>query len=228
MYTYLLLNIFTIIVPALCSFEKRVYFFKKWKHVFLSSLIAGSLFIAWDHYFTKIGVWGFNPRYVIGIYFFHLPVEEVLFFFCIPFSCLFIYELVCFFEEKDLFKNVLRPGVSVISLSLLTVGVLNSDKIYTSVTFIALGIFLLVHLYLIRSAYLGKFFEGYVISIIPFLVVNGILTNGLRWIHGGPVVWYNNCENLSVRIIGIPVEDFMYSMLLLLTNVTLYEYFKKK
>jgi len=81
---------------------------------------------------------------------------------------------------------------------------------------------------MLRSGYLGYFFQAYAISLIPFLIVNGVLTNGIARISSEPVVWYNNAENLSLRIIGIPVEDFFYSMLLLLLNVTVYEYLKRR
>ena len=47
----------------------------------------------------------------------------------------------------------------------------------------------------------------YFISIIPFLIVNGILTNGFRFIDAGPVVWYNDAENLSIRLLNIPLEE---------------------
>jgi lycopene cyclase domain-containing protein len=61
----------------------------------------------------------------------------------------------------------------------------------------------------------------YLVSLIPFAVVNGILTSL-------PVLIYKNEENLSFRIGTIPVEDFFYSMLLLLINITLYEQLKDK
>jgi ligand-binding SRPBCC domain-containing protein len=59
-----------------------------------------------------------------------------------------------------------------------------------------------------------------VIFLFPFLIVNGILTGSFL---ADPVVWYNNQENLALRIFTIPIEDFVYGLLLFLMNVTIYE-----
>jgi lycopene cyclase domain-containing protein len=63
---------------------------------------------------------------------------------------------------------------------------------------------------------MGWFYLAYFVSLVPFLIVNGILTSL-------PVVWYNNAHNLGIRLYTIPIEDTMYSLLLLLMNVWLYE-----
>ena len=66
MSLYLILNLASISVPLLYSFEKRMRFIRWWKEVFLSIAIVASLFIIWDIFFTAQGVWGFNERYFDG------------------------------------------------------------------------------------------------------------------------------------------------------------------
>ena len=66
-----------------------------------------------------------------------------------------------------------------------------------------------------------KFFIAYAFSIIPFMVVNGYLTSL-------PVVLYEAGQQLDFRIYTIPIEDFFYSMLMLGSNISLYEFFKSR
>lgn len=63
----------------------------------------------------------------------------------------------------------------------------------------------------------------YLIHLLPFVIINGILT-------ALPVVSYNNLYNSGIRLGTIPVEDLVYSMLMLLMNVAIYEalYYKSK
>ncbi len=220
MYTYLLINIFSILIPLLFSFEKRLSFYKLWKALFPAVLITGSFFIVWDHYMTLWNVWQFNPAYVLGINVWGLPIEEWLFFLTIPYSCLFIYESLNFLIKKD---HLLRfsKNFSIVLIVILSItALLNTDKSYTWIK-LSLTALMLVFVVLKKFPFIGKFYRTYLVSLIPFLIVNGILTSL-------PVVIYNDTENLGIRIFTIPVEDTMYSLLLLLMNVVLFEFFKKK
>jgi lycopene cyclase domain-containing protein len=68
---------------------------------------------------------------------------------------------------------------------------------------------------------MGYFWLAYFIHLLPFLVVNGILTGATT---PEPVVWYNNDENLGVRILTIPIEDTVYALTCLLLPITIMEW----
>ena len=80
-YTYLILNLACIFFPFILSFDKKIAYYKLWKPLFIGIFISAAFFIIWDILFTKLGVWSFNPTYIIGIYIFNLPIEEILFFY---------------------------------------------------------------------------------------------------------------------------------------------------
>ena len=76
-----------------------------------------------------------------------------------------------------------------------------------------------------RVKWLAPFISIYPVLLIPFFIVNGILTGtGLE----EPVVWYNNAENMGIRMGTIPVEDVFYGMELIILTLFFYEMFKSK
>lgn len=225
-YTYLLLNILTLSVPLIFSFHRKLNFHKAWKAFWPAVLITAAIFILWDIYFTDMGVWGFNPKYLTGINVVNLPVEEWLFFICIPYAIVFTYAALKKLVKKDCFTVISNYISIILAVILLIISILNVEKIYTFVTFSATAVFLIFHVFFIKNTYMGKFYLSYLVIFLgPFLLVNGILTGSFI---NEQVVWYNNFENLSFRIFTIPVEDFVYGFLLYFMNVTLYEYFIKK
>ena len=215
-YTYLLVDFLTLLVPFLCSFEHRVAFYRKWKYLLPAIVATGTFFIIWDVFFTKWEVWAFNPQYVSGFYIFGLPIEEWLFFVVVPYSCLFIYECFYYLFRRDYLANIARPLSLGLAVLLIFMAALNTDRLYTSVTFSFTAVFLLLHLFVWKTNYLGRYWLAYLVSLLPFFIVNGLLT-------ALPVVTYNDSENLGIRLGTIPIEDSMYSFLLLLMNTTVFE-----
>src|SRR5687767_9787079 len=98
-------------------------------------IITTALFIVWDMAFTRMGVWGFNPKYVSGLYIYNLPIEEILFFICIPYSCVFLYEALNYLIKKDLFQDYTSSISIMLVMFLFTMGLMNTGKWYTGVTF---------------------------------------------------------------------------------------------
>jgi lycopene cyclase domain-containing protein len=205
-------------------------FSKKWKYILPGIGISAIFFLLWDELFTSLGVWGFNPDYLSGIYIFSLPVEEVLFFFCIPYACLFTYFALNNLIEKDHLFPHQELISSLLIFLLLIIGGYYINKLYTGVTFMATGLLLAFIMLKLRTRYMGRFYLAFGVLLIPFLIVNGILTGSFI---DAPVVWYNNEENLGVRIGTIPVEDVIYGMLMLLVPISIAEnleeraYYKK-
>jgi lycopene cyclase domain-containing protein len=224
-YYYLLINIFTISVPLIRGFEPRIKFFSRWKGLSLGLISAGIPFIIWDILFTKYDIWGFNPRYLSGIELINLPIEEWLFFITVPIACIFIYEVLIYFIKQDILKSISYPISYLLAITFVVIGIYHNDLWYTAVTFTATGIFMLMILILVKPKFLGRFYMGYLVSFIPFLLVNGILTGSFI---PEEIVWYNNAENLSIRIFTIPIEDSAYMLLLLLINISVYEWWKKR
>ncbi|MEN8906217.1 MAG: lycopene cyclase domain-containing protein [Clostridiales bacterium] len=224
MSTYFFVHISIVTIPLLFSFDKRVHFYKKWKFALPAILIPGFVFVVWDIIFTSLEVWSFNDSHLSGIHMVNLPIEEVLFFFTVPYASLFTYEtLKTYWPEINPVK-VSKIFTLLISFLLITIAVFSLGKIYTSITFLSLSLMLLFFQFVVKSAVMGRFYIAYLIIIFPFTFFNGILTGS---IIESPVVLYNNFENLGIRIFTIPVEDVFYGMLLILLNISLFEAFRK-
>ncbi len=223
-HTYLLILLGALAGPFFLSFDKKVHFYKKWKYVFSAMILPALFYIVWDNIFTKYGVWSFNEAYILNIFVYWLPLEEVLFFFVVPYCCLFIYECIRSYFPDLCCTRTADYALGVIGLLLLIAGIIFRDKMYTSVTFVLTALFIGIPLCFrnyFRDFHTKAFFISYAIILLPFLLVNGFLT-------AIPVVLYNDAENLGLRIYTIPVEDIFYGMLLFGMNVAIYERISRK
>lgn len=212
-------------VPLLLSFDKRLQFYKQWKYVFPSILLVALVYIVFDVSFTNRGIWGFNPKYLSGIYLFSLPLEEILFFVVIPYASIFLHECVReYFPKLELPKSLNKGFLIALIIFSVLVAVFNTDKSYTFYISLKLAVALLLAL-LLGSRIPRSFFITFVVILVPFLIVNGILTGSYI---DGEVVWYNNSETLGLRVFTIPVEDFAYAFSMILYNLLLIEQIKKR
>ncbi|MEM1323823.1 MAG: lycopene cyclase domain-containing protein [Bacteroidota bacterium] len=221
---YYYLHLFTFVPVFLLSFDRRVHFYTRWPALLPAIAIVGAFFILWDVFFTYLHVWGFNDTYFAGTTFLHLPIEEWLFFFTVPYACVFIYACLNYYLPKDYlapYERYITPGLALL---LFVLGLLNWDQLYTATTFLLTASFLFYHWCFIPNTYRSRFYLAYLVSIIPFLIVNGVLTGGFT---EQPVVMYNPLDNFGIRIGSVPIEDTVYSLLMLIGVTTFMEHFEK-
>ena len=217
---YLKILILSTFVPVIFSFHPKVKFYIYYKSIFKATLLVSSIYILWDIIFTKLGIWGFNNQYLNGFYIFNLPIEEILFFLCIPFCCLYTYHLVEKFNIS-FFKNTDWEKINVYFLFIvLVLGLINYTKLYTFICFIMFSLVLFIVNKSSININFNFFYTTFILIIIPFLIINGALT-GLFFDQ--TVVWYNNKEILGLRIFTIPVEDAFYAHQLILLNLMFYK-----
>jgi lycopene cyclase domain-containing protein len=218
---YLWLNIGSIAVPLLYSFHPKLQLYKKFHWLLLSIMLTMGVFIPWDVIFTINGVWGFNSDYFLGFEIFSLPFEEWLFFICIPFACVFThYALLLYFPNLKLSKVATKAISISLILILFILTMANYDKCYTLVNFsLAIPLTWLVYKY--NPQLLQHFLLSFLVMLIPFFIVNGVLTGS--WIDN-QVVWYNDAENLGIRVGTIPLEDSIYAYSMILMNLYFFEY----
>ena len=219
-WAYFLIDFFTIIVPFCFSFHPKLQFYKTWKAFFPAVLMTSFVFVLWDIYFTGIGAWGFNPAYVCGVYFGNLPIEEILFFICIPYSCIFTFFCLDVFIKNAPSKRFENVTSIILIIASFVFSIIFHEHKYTLASFVLLAALLILAKYYLKITWLGKFYLIYGILIFPFFIVNGILTGtGIA----SPIVWYKHSEIIGIRILTIPVEDIFYGMDLILMNLIIYK-----
>ncbi len=204
MSTYLLINLLIILFPLLLSFDKKTAYYKNLYRVFISLIIVGAVFLIWDSIAVSRGDWSFNNEFVGSLRIFNLPLEEILFFITVPYSCIFLYEVLRnYVDEKPL--RIKNGWVLFFVLILIAAAFIFRDQYYTFTVLLFSALFLLTGLFKFNYLLKSKiYWLTILLSYIPFLIVNFLLTFL-------PVVVYNNNAIWGLRVITIPVEDFFYS-----------------
>ena len=222
MSLYLTLMIVSFGSCLALSFDKKVAFYKNIKFIIPAITIVAIPFLIWDQIFTEYGVWGFNPSYLQGIYLGRLPLEEVLFFFFIPYCCLFIYEVLnAYFPNVSLHKLTMFFSIFIV-LSGIMMALTNMNQWYT---FTACTLSSLMVVFAMKQKFIWypRAIFAFVVALIPFFIVNGILTGAAT---EDPVVWYNDAHNTGIRLLTIPLEDVYYNFSLLIPIIGIYHFLK--
>ena len=209
---YLLLMGLTFLGPFTRSFEPRIRYIGQTRHLLVGTLFMMALFIPWDVVKTASGVWGFNQDYLVWLSLWGLPLEEWMFFIVVPWATFFIYEVLQLFVPWTKSKRSAFVVVEMIAAASATFALVYQDRWYTLTAAggLALGCTWLLWK---RPWWTAAFLRSWGVGLIPFFLVNGVLTGMFL---PEPIVWYNNAENMGIRLGTIPVEDALYGMFMML------------
>lgn len=220
-FTYLIINLLIFTVPFLLSvvYRKHHPLYQNWKALILSITTVAGFFIFWDVIATSRGHWGFNPSKHLGISIINLPLEEVLFFITTGFSMLLVYEAI---KAKWPSQTQIDWQVwkIVAATVLICFGLIYRSQEYTLLVS-SLAAMMLSYDFIKKPSCLccNHYYIYLSTGFILFVIFNTMLT-------AIPVVMYGTHQITNVRIITIPIEDFIYNYLLLTSYVLAYEFFK--
>ncbi len=165
-------------------------------------------FIAWD-VLAAGSHWYFNGHYTLGVHFLSLPVEELLFFICIPLVCVVLFEMIIQ-RTTDIDVPVPMPEIWVRALHIglvITAATLLyafNDRGYTQLVMFAMLV-----------ALLFMAWQGTLVRTRAFWVFQPVLLAlflfGNTWLTWLPIVAYNPEAIIGLRLGTIPIEDFFYN-----------------
>jgi lycopene cyclase domain-containing protein len=139
----------------------------------------------------------------------------------VPYSCTFIYEVLKFYLKDYEYANPFLAFSLILIVAFGLITYFFRQQVYTFVTFLFSTIYLAYTVFRNKfKPHITKFYFAYLVSLVPLLMVDGILTSV-------PVVEYHPATILNIRIFHIPVEDFFYFFLMMLMVTTIYENLKE-
>jgi lycopene cyclase domain-containing protein len=208
MNLYLWLDIAVFAAPFALSFDRRVAYFRRWPPLLGSILVVSSTYIFWDVLATRAGHWSFSEEYAGGFRVLGLPLGELLFFFVVPYACIFVYEVVrAYFPLRAARTNGwIRPAAIGVAAAFTAAAVVFRGQEYTFLALLSCAVFLLLGVILGGNMFAESHTWWYLlISYVPFIIANGVLT-------GIPIVTYGQEAIWGIRVVNIPLEDFFYNL----------------
>ncbi len=109
-WSYVGMLVFCLVgtLPLAAYYRLRVL--RQTRRLLLTILTAGSPFLVWDLYATRVGHWRFDPRQTLPWRVAGLPLEEIAFFLVVPLASVLTYEAVRVVRGSGRIRRPDRPG----------------------------------------------------------------------------------------------------------------------
>ena len=225
-FIYLTADILVVLFPFLLSFDRKVRFWRKWPFLVPGYLTVSVVFIIWDIIVTKRGDWSFNPEYTLGIELLGLPVEELLFFIVVPYSCMFTYEALSYYfkDRKVPFSRWPYLGAGILFLA---AAVIFRGQGYTLLAMVSCAVLAFAALFLTPWMLSSRVFWTFIaVTMGLFVMMNMVLTS-LPIVEYSPDAIWGGDGAWNGRFFHIPLEDFFYNLSFLTSFLMVYLLGKK-
>ena len=207
---YALLLVLVGLPPLILALSRWKFGWSKqdWLQLGKSYLCVSVPFVLLDAFSHARGWWHYNPAYVSDLTLLGLPIEEVLFFFVIPFACLYLYSAMDRqFKKAPVSKYFGWGSVALLLASLAVVSFFSPYE--RTIVDAVLLLAVLITWWAIRPRFTRPFVYWSVSIMLLFFTVNTALT-------ALPIVEYGPEFGSQIRIGTVPFEDAWYNLSLLL------------
>ncbi len=220
-FVYLAADILVILFPFLLSFERKVRFWRKWPFLVPGYLTVSVVFIIWDIIVTRRGDWSFNPEYTLGIGLLGLPVEELLFFIVVPYSCMFTYEVLAFYLKDRKVPFAQWPYI-VSGVLFLIAAFIFRDQGYTLLAMLSCALVSIAAPFMAHSMLSSRVFWAFVVVTMGMFVAMNMVLTSLPVVQYSPDAIWGGDGLWNGRFFHIPLEDFFYNLSLLTSFLMVY------
>jgi lycopene cyclase domain-containing protein len=219
--TYLGFNLLVFLPVLLLSLFTSVKPHKHWRALIAGYLFVSIPFIVWDIWATTAGHWGYSSIYITSPRIFGLPIEEILFFFTVPFAMIYTWGVV----KKFVLDRPVFPLISY-----LVFGIFGGLSLYLLITqwsngytrsAMLVSLLAIIIASLSRIAYSLRFWVFQIVLLGLFLIFNGILT-------ALPIILYGSDSIIGFKVFSIPIEDFFFNFALINLFLVVFNWFDTK
>lgn len=218
-WLYIAFNLVILLPCLVISSRLKIDTHKKTQRLLIAYALVSVPFILWDIFATSRGHWSFAKDYTLGISLFGLPVEEIAFFFTVPFGCMLVWDSLKRVQGRisRKYSMGLLVGVSLASAAFMAIGYGREyTQLVTAVALFTVSVLFWTGRHVIEQK---RFWAYQAICVGLFIVFNLYLT-------AIPIVSYGAMHNLGIRFMTIPIEDFFFNFALL--NLFLLAYTRQK
>ncbi len=192
------------------------------KYILPAVVFSAIIFLMINIRLAELKVFVYNPNYLSGINWLQYPAEEWV---LMPVISLFSFAAYLFTKKR--LTSFEKPNLFVIvSLVLLVISGLitwfSRQKVYPFSLFLLVTIYLGYTVFRNRFKYhLTSFYLAYLIMIIPFFVLKAAVFSVQLIIPDSNFL-------IGISLLNMPVEEFAFLFLLMLINITIYEYLRER